>query len=105
MKSLGKYFMAIIISILLTGASSFAANKENFSANPTTNHGKKWRIAYYEGGEYIDYKLTLIATVKGLMEICWVEYSEIPEVKGEATTNIWNWLADNAKSKFLVPNL
>jgi ABC-type uncharacterized transport system substrate-binding protein len=101
MKSLGKYFMVIIIGIVLTGASSLAADKEIFGTNPTTNHGEKWRIAYCEGGEYIDYKLTLIATVKGLMEIGWVEYAEIPEVKGEATTHIWDWLADNSRSNYI----
>jgi ABC-type uncharacterized transport system substrate-binding protein len=101
MKSLAKYLMAVIIGIVFTATASLSANKDNFSIEPATNHGKKWRLAYYEGGEYIDYKLTLIATVKGLMEIGWVEYAEFPKVKGEATADIWDWLAKNAKSNYI----
>ena len=50
---------------------------------------------------FIDYKGTLIATVKGLMEIGWVEGASIPEEKGEKTDNIWRWLSTELKSDYI----
>ena len=55
--------------VLLVSLPGFASDKENFSTAPRTNNGEKWRIGYYEGGEYLEYQQTLIATINGFMEI------------------------------------
>ncbi|MGD9008156.1 MAG: ABC transporter substrate-binding protein, partial [Desulfobacteraceae bacterium] len=73
----------------------FAADKGHFSTRPITNNGKKWRIGYYEAGEYINYQKTLIATVKGLMEMGWIEKAKIPAQKGIQTGDLWKWLTLN----------
>jgi ABC-type uncharacterized transport system substrate-binding protein len=79
----------------------FAADKGNFSTKLITNNGKKWRIGYYEGGEYINYQKTLIATVKGLMEMGWIEKAKIPAQKDNQTGELWKWLTLNAKSEYV----
>lgn len=100
-----KYFIlnsiAILIIVILFTGSGFAADKNIFSIKPTTNNGEKWRIGYYEGGEYYDYKGVFTATLQGLMEIGWIEKANIPVDKGEFTTNIWKWAATQAKSDYL----
>jgi ABC-type uncharacterized transport system substrate-binding protein len=78
-----------------------ATDKSKFSIKPTKNNGQKWRIGYYEGGEYYDYKGVFIATIKGLMEIGWIEKAAIPVDKEEYTTNIWAWLNTQMKSDYL----
>jgi len=95
----------LIIALVLLFASSallFAAGGDNFNIVPTTKDGKKWRIGYYEGGEYIDYQKIFTETIQGLMRLGWIEQAEIPPWKGEQTQEIWNWLSTKAKSKYIV---
>jgi len=96
-----KKITLLFLCVFLTGMSVPAADKGAFSTAPKTNDGKKWRIGYYEGGEYIDYQKILTATVKGLMELGWIEPSEIPKQKGEQTKELWAWLAGNLKSTYI----
>lgn len=89
----------IVFALLtLTNVSVFCADKGKFSTDPKTNQGKKWRVAYYEGGEYIDYQKNLISTVKGLMELGWIPTAAIPPQKEKQTKELWDWLSNNAKS-------
>ncbi|WP_321418240.1 ABC transporter substrate binding protein [uncultured Desulfobacter sp.] len=95
-------FAAILTAIFLFSCSAFAADKGTFSTKPTLNQGKKWRIGYYEGGEYYDYKGWFIATIAGLMDTGWIEKATIPIAEGEYTTAVWNWLATNMKSDYIA---
>ena len=79
----------------------FAENTDNFSTSPTTNNGKKWAIGYYEGGDYIEYKQTFIATIKGLMSTGWIETAPFPDFTDTTTRQIWQWCADHLKSNYL----
>jgi ABC-type uncharacterized transport system substrate-binding protein len=102
MKAFGKIFTLLFIFAFLVNVSVMAADKGNFSTAPATApDGKKWRIGYYEGGEYIDYQTTLTATAKGLMELGWIEKAEIPPQEGEQTKTLWNWLVADAKSNYI----
>nr|WP_319493255.1 ABC transporter substrate binding protein [uncultured Desulfobacter sp.] len=83
------------------GAMNILSNRLIFSTKPTLNHGKKWRIGYYEGGEYYNYKGWFIATVAGLMELGWIENATIPRDEGEYTTAVWNWLATEMKNDYI----
>ena len=91
---------AILCTLIMNGTGT-AAEKGNISTAPKKNGDKKWRIAYYEGGEYIDYKGELVSTIKGLMETGWIEHAEIPEDKGESTKVTWDWLSTKAKSNYI----
>lgn len=66
---------------------------------PVTNHEKKWRIGYYEGGDKPDYVGNLIGLIEGLMELGWIEQAYIPEKK--ESNHIWQWLSKDIKSKYI----
>ncbi len=74
---------------------------EPFKMDTITKDGKKWRIGYYEGGAYINYQKQLTETVKGLMQLGWLETSELPEQSGESTDTLWKWLSTEAKSDYI----
>lgn len=91
----------VLIALVLSQLFAVAADKKVFSTGPVKNNGKKWRIGYYEGGKYKDYQLTLIATIEGLMDLGWIEKTEIPPQKGIETKDLWIWLGKEAKSDYL----
>jgi len=92
-------FVCIFSLSLSTG---FAADKKEYSTAPPEKAAKKWRIGYLEGGPYKDYQSVLIATVKGLAELGWIEKTDIPaQENNENTDKLWEWLAANVKSKYL----
>jgi len=101
MNTTAKWALVIIGTVLLGLAPVLAAESDNFSMEPRSNDGKKWRIGYYEGGEYIDYQNWLLATVKGLMKLGWIDYAEIPAQRGEQTAELWKWLTSSVKSDYL----
>lgn len=78
-----------------------SASNAIFKTDPIDNKGKKWRIAYYEGGPYTDYQQVLTETIRGLMHLGWVETADLPKQQGEETQALWQWLATKAKSKYL----
>ncbi len=94
-------FFSLILIACLSCASVLAADKALFSMDPVTNKGKKWRVAYYEGGPYIDYQQIFTETVRGLMKLGWIETAELPTQKGEETKTLWQWLETKAKSNYL----
>jgi len=89
--------MVLFMILPSTGFS----DEQIFKVEPTTNNGAKWRIGYYEGGAYINYQQQLTETVKGLMQLGWMETADLPEQSGEATDVLWNWLSTKAKSEYL----
>lgn len=95
--------LCMLVFALIGHMSSpvLAADKAHFSVEPTTNDGKKWRIGYYEGGEYIDYQKSLVATIEGLMALGWIEAVEIPAQQGEQTKEFWQWLVNNVNTEFI----
>ncbi|MFT6926716.1 MAG: ABC-type uncharacterized transport system substrate-binding protein [Psychromonas sp.] len=72
-----------------------------FSLEPVLNDGKRWRVGYYEGGEYIEYQKLFVETIKGLMRLGWVENRDIPELKGEQTAGFWKWLEHGEQSDYI----
>ncbi len=93
--------MGIIFVALSMMAPVEAAHPAKFGTQPVTNDGKKWRIGYYEGGDYLQYQMTLMATVRGLMKLGWIEPATIPRQADEQTGELWAWLADNLASDYL----
>ncbi len=63
--------------------------------------GEKWRIAYYEGGHYIDYEESLRALIAGLVELGWVSTAQFPDIGEENTQLLWANLASNLKSDYI----
>lgn len=64
-----------------------------FSGNaPRLNEGKKWRIAYYEGGPFSDYTDTMRTLVMGLIELGWVPDENPPDFHEEMPKPYLDWL-------------
>jgi len=99
MKRICRVSACFILAMLL--AINIVAAEDNFSTAPKTNNGQKWRIGYYEAGEYIEYQQMLIAFANGLDSLGWLSLESIPAQKGEQTAELWNWLVNNAKSDYI----
>jgi ABC-type uncharacterized transport system substrate-binding protein len=63
--------------------------------------GRKWRIGYYEGGQYKDYEVILKSTIRGLMAIGWIKPMDLPVGNDPEPGGFWRWLSANATSDFL----
>lgn len=98
MNALIKKIIAAVISAMLSVFVCAACNAQTL---PVQNEGKKWRIAYYEGGPYNEYQKYFIATIRGLMALNWVETADIPPQRGEQTKDLWDWLRANAESDYI----
>lgn len=72
-----------------------------FSTTPRTNNGKKWTVGYCQGGDYINYYRYLASTVKGLMDLGWIEEAPIPEIENNETKPFWVWLSTRVKSPYI----
>jgi len=101
MQILKKNLCLILFFSLLSSVSVMAADKGHFSVKPGTNNGKKWRIGYFEGGEYVNYQLNFLGIVRGLMDMGWLETAKIPDQSGEQTAQLWQWLANGTQSRYL----
>ena len=75
--------------------------QDSYSYQPVTNEGKKWRVAYYQGGLSNNYYPYLVATVKGLINLGWIEKLEMPMIEGQDPLVFWSWLSKNTKSKYV----
>ncbi|MGD9974307.1 MAG: ABC transporter substrate-binding protein [Desulfatirhabdiaceae bacterium] len=90
-------FLCITIQPVLA-----ASEKQNFSLNPVLNHGKKWRIAYYEGGPYQNYPNSLKALALALSKLGWMKKFSMPVFSDKTdSAKIWQWLCKNAKSDYI----
>lgn len=71
-----------------------------FATTPTARpDGRKWRIGYFESGDYSEYPRTLRVVALGLQILGWIKIDRIPEdLDGH---QMWQFLADHAKSDLL----
>jgi ABC-type uncharacterized transport system substrate-binding protein len=97
-------FSALLLSLALAlpaPAQSIPSEPTSPILFPTTPHtkpgGGKWRIGYVGSGDYIDYSRTLRAIVQGLAQLGWLTVPDIPEDLD--ARQMWNFLAENVKSK------
>ncbi|SEQ90259.1 ABC-type uncharacterized transport system, substrate-binding protein [Amphritea atlantica] len=102
MRSVKRLLLLMIwmLAVPLTQAGGLTDNGE-FSSAPVMNQGERWRIGYFEGGEYVDYQKVLIETIKGLMQLGWIEKTEIPQQQGEQTDQLWQWLQQGIHSEYI----
>ncbi len=92
-----KSILSVILLTFFTCSISFAGN----TAVPVLKNGKKFRIAYYEGGPYTDYTGSMKAIIRGLIEHNWINRTEIPEIDYNTPMPYWEWLCKKAKSPYL----
>ncbi|MDO6565211.1 ABC transporter substrate binding protein [Amphritea sp. 1_MG-2023] len=91
----------LCLFVVPMAAAEEPVDKRFFSTSPVKHAGERWRIGYFEGGEYIDYQKVLIETVKGLMKLGWIEKADIPTQEGEQTEQLWQWLQQGVRSEYI----
>ncbi|MBG0778298.1 MAG: ABC transporter substrate-binding protein [Desulfovibrionaceae bacterium] len=73
-----------------------ASSQSTSTAPRTRPDGEPWHIAYYEGGTHVEYRSTLEALARGLMDLGWIERAELPGRDARdpsETASLWRWLA------------
>ena len=95
--------LAMFLTMLLcvSGPLASASDQGVFSVDPVKNGEQRWKVGYYEGGEYTDYQKILIETVKGLVKLGWIEPVTIPVQEGEQTDQLWKWLSTEVSSEYI----
>jgi ABC-type uncharacterized transport system substrate-binding protein len=88
--------VAVIIGLCMQAPASDAKAS---STTPVTNHGKKWRIGYYEGGSYINYPINLRTIVAGLVELGWMAPVTIPDIPDKTLSKpVWDYIAKHTQN-------
>jgi ABC-type uncharacterized transport system substrate-binding protein len=92
-----------VITLCLLAGAALAGSQDSMPFTPKKKPaGGKWRIGYLEGGPYIQYQLTLRATVLSLAKLGWISPIEIPDFADpEDTAEMWKFLSSKVKSDFL----
>ncbi len=97
----GNLFWIIFLLIFLPVISAAADKGGPYSTEPITNNGKKWRIGYYEGGNYINYPANLVTLSNGLAELKWLNKSFLPGSKDFVDAkSFWNIISQK-ESKYI----
>ncbi|HRY15518.1 MAG: hypothetical protein KDJ31_08625 [Candidatus Competibacteraceae bacterium] len=104
MRTLCRLLLAGVILFLAVDATLVMAtnNQPAVSTAPKAKApGKKWRIGYYEGGQYPDYEVILKAIVRGLIALKWLEPLDMPAANNPVPGGFWDYLAHHAVSDYL----
>ena len=96
--------LVIIVLIIVLGIIALLQfSPKIHSVTPHNNEKELWRIAYYEGGSFIDYTLSLRGLVDGLVGLGWIEPITIPEFADKDNAQLlWKYLTQNVKSEFVT---
>ena len=82
-----------VLSVLIALRVYLYVDENKYS--PKLNEGRRWKIGYYEGGNYKDYQTYLIALVKGLETLGWLPELQFPEFKENDNTRVvWDFLSE-----------
>ncbi|MBU4610651.1 hypothetical protein IMZ29_08910 [Achromobacter sp. GG226] len=89
-------------AIATLAPTAHAASPTVYPVTPVrTPQGEPWRIGYLQGGDYADYPVILVAIVRGLMTLGWVQEMPLPDPATHSAAQIWAHLATNAQSEYL----
>jgi len=91
--------LLIVVIIVLGVLALLHVPGQKDTLQPRLHNGEKWNIAYYEGGQYIDFAESLRGIVNGLAEFEWIEPLNVPEFQdADNSWHIWNFIANNCVS-------
>lgn len=91
----------VLAVALLASLLSTLALAAPYPTTPVTaEDGRRWRVAYVESGDYVDYPLTLAEIADGLELLGWLSYKS-PRPEGLGGSELWTWLARNTESDWL----
>ncbi len=104
MKSYNHFLVVVIVFMAFIATGSVWSKNDihdNVNYQPITKQGKKWRIGYYQGGYSDNYYPYISYTIKGLIDLGWIDRIEIPTIADKDPKKFWNWLATNVKSNYV----
>lgn len=93
--------MATLVAGLVFGLVLPGTAQDHATAPKPGPDGAQWRLAYLEGGQFSDYVTITTATVRGLMELGWIEPAVIPDDLGAAPGDFWRWFNENLDSDYI----
>lgn len=108
-KTTGTRAGAVAVSVLLALALAVpalagtpAGRDDDAPMGPVLDQGRKWRLAYYQGGLYNDYVPVLKSIVEHLEGLGWLQGADAPCVRESLDTrDIWQCLEQEVKSPYL----
>jgi ABC-type uncharacterized transport system substrate-binding protein len=96
------FLLTILLSVTMVSPVFSKGENDSFNYLPTTNKtGKKWRVAYYQGGPSNNYYPYLQATIRGLANLGWLNIKVMPDNIRPDTLDLWNWLASPNISNYI----
>lgn len=104
MKSMNRLLGLVVacwVALAAPATMAQTADADRTSTAPVRKVEGKWRIGYYEGGQYADYEVILKATVRGLIALGWIEPLSLPADNNPEPGGFWAWLAKNARSDYI----
>jgi len=97
-----KKMLIILIILSLISLLALSCKNNDLTYKPITNKGKRWRIAYYQGGDYTSYSAYTRQVIKNLSELGWIEPFFYPEWDKEVKMKtFWDWICENIKSDYI----
>ena len=91
-----------VCSCLLALFISCKPNIEHYlQTTPHTNNGVPWRLAYYQGGEYLEYKDHFRGFLQGLQSIGWIWVPDTILNKRRTCRDLWNLVAKHDTLPYL----
>lgn len=100
-RGLNRTLLAPLLLPLLVLAPPVTAGGDLTTAPTRSPEGEPWRLGYLEGGQYVDYETITKATIRGLMELGWVEPADLPDAQGAQAGDFWRWFAGNLESDYI----
>jgi ABC-type uncharacterized transport system substrate-binding protein len=83
--------------MLAVSTCAFAAPLDGITG-PGSQGPERWRVAYYQGGEYSEYHDLLLALADNLGQRGLIDASSLPDNPGKAARPVWEWLAAEDRS-------
>ena len=91
---------AALTSVAVPAAQAGSRDAE-FPVTPKLHDGARWKLGYYEGGQYADYEVILKQTVRGLIKLGWMEPLEMSPENNPEAGGFWKYLVQSAKSRYI----
>jgi ABC-type uncharacterized transport system substrate-binding protein len=102
--------VAVIVLIIMVLISStilfdryFREDDVKYPMEPIAKgEGTRWRIGYYQGGDYIDYSQNLYYMIDSLIEMGWMDFDDLGEFKDtEVTKPLWTNISRTSRSNYI----
>ena len=88
----------IVVLVVVLSNILFASDIKDHE--PQKDFDKKLNIAYYQGGDYINYPLVLKSVIKTLSDNGWLKPIDLGSL--DSAKDIWDKLANEAQSDYVV---